>query len=182
METKIVKDLMFPIDEYAVVSEHATLYDSFVALDKSQRNLPVGRQRHRAVLIADKNFKIIGKLGHLGFLKALEPKYGDIGNLDGIYTAGVSKSFITSMMDSFQLWKSDMKDIIRRAHSIKIKDVMRPFSEHVDVNEPINEAIHKIIIWQTISALVTDGDEVVGILRVSDVFDEISRSVLLENK
>lgn len=181
METKYVKDIMFPIDEYAVVSEEATLYDSFVALNKSQRNLPEGRQRHRAVVVADKNFKIIGKLGHLGFLKALEPKYGDMGNLEGISKSGVSKAFITSMMDNFGLWQSDMDDIVRRAHKIKIKDVMRPFSEHVDANETLGEAIHKIIIWETISILVTDGDDVVGILRVSDVFDEMSRNVLQKN-
>lgn len=181
METKYVKDLMFPIDEYAVVSEEATLYDAFLALDKSQRNLTEGRQRHRAVVVADKNFKIIGKLGHLGFLKALEPKYGDMGNLEGISKVGISQAFITSMMDNFGLWQSDMKDIIRRAHIIKIKDVMHPFSEHIDCNETLNEAIHKIIIWQTISVLVSDGDDVVGILRLSDVFDEMSRNILQKN-
>ncbi len=67
MENKYVKDLMFPIDEYAVVNEEATLYDAFVVLEKAQQNLPKGQQRHRAVVVADKNFNIIGKLGYLGF-------------------------------------------------------------------------------------------------------------------
>ncbi len=175
MEIKYVKDLMFPIDEYAVVSENATLYDAFVILKNSQRKVPTGQQRHRAVVVADKNFKIIGKLGHLGFLKALEPKYRNMNNLEG---SGISKTFVNSMMNDFGLWQSDMVDIVRRTRMIKIKDVMRPFAEHVDINETLSEAIHKIIIWQSISVLVTDGDDAVGILRLSDVYEEMSRNIL----
>jgi CBS domain-containing protein len=59
-----------------------------------------------------------------------------------------------------------------------MKDVMRPMTEQVDVNDTINEAIHKIIMWQILSVLVTKGEKVVGILRLSDLFDEVSRNIL----
>jgi CBS domain-containing protein len=179
METqKYVIDIMLPLDEYAVVSEEDTLFEAFIALEEAQKKRPPGRQKHRAVLVKNKKNEIVGKLGHLGFLKALEPGYKNLGELDMISKAGLTKEFITSMMKNFELLQDDMDDILNRTKSIKMKDVMRPMTEQVDINETINEAIHKIIMWQILSVLVTKGGKVVGILRLSDLFDEVSRSIL----
>ena len=179
MKTKSVKDLMIPVEEYAVVSEDATLYDSFVALENAQKKVPTGKQKHRAVLIVDKNFKIVGRLGHMGFLKALEPKYNEIGDLKKISGTGLSKKFLTSMMENFGLWDFDIEDIRKRVRKIKAVDVMHPFTEHIDQDTTISEAIHKIIMWDTLSILVTDEEEqVIGILRLADLFDEVKDEVL----
>jgi CBS domain-containing protein len=181
MRTKYVKDIMLPLDEYAVVPENATLFESFLILEQAQKKLPPNRQPHRAVLVVNDKNKIVGKLGHRGFLLALEPKYNQLGNLDIISKSGLSKDYITSMMANFGLWQSEMEDIRRRTKSIKVKDVMRPVTESIDLNAPVHEAIHKVILTQTLSILVTEGDNIVGILRLSDLFDEVSREIL-ENK
>ena len=81
---KYVLDIMLPLNEYAVVSIDATLYDAFISLKEAQKKLPKGRQPHRAVLVVDNKGKIVGKLGHLGFLRALEPRYKNLGQLDMI--------------------------------------------------------------------------------------------------
>ena len=175
---KYVLDIMLPLDEYAVVSDDATLFEAFIALEEAQKKRPPDRQKHRAVLVKNKENKIVGKLGHLGFLKALEPGYKNLGELDMISKAGLTKEFITSMMKNFELLQDDMADIRNRTKSIKMKDVMRPMTEQVDINDTINEAIHKIIMWQILSVLVTKGGKVVGILRLSDLFDEVSRNIL----
>jgi CBS domain-containing protein len=175
---KYVLDIMLPLNEYAVVSEEATLYDAFITLQEAQKKLTPGRQPHRAVLVVDKEKNIVGKLGHLGFLKALEPGYNDLGQLDMISKAGLTKEFINSMMKNYSLLQDDLEDIRNRTKKIRIKDVMRPVTEQVDVNDTINEAIHKIIMWQILSVPVTKGGKVVGILRLSDLFDEVSRNIL----
>ena len=177
---KYVRDIMLPLSEYAVVSMDATLYEAFVALKEAQKKLPQGLQPHRAVLIVDKDDKIVGKLGHLGFLRALEPRYKSLGQLDLISKAGLTKEFITSMMDNYGLMQDDLKDIRVRTKKILVKDVMRPVTENVDIDDTINEAIHKIIMYQTLSALVTKDGRIVGILRLSDLFDEVSRNILRE--
>jgi len=179
MKEILVKDLMIPVDEYAVVSVDATLYDSFVALEKAQKSLPQGRQKHRAVLVVDKNYKFVGKLGHMAFLKALEPKYDEIGDMKGITGAGLSKQFLSSMMDNFGLWDFNIEDIRRRVRKIKTVDVMHPLVEHICENCTVSEAIHKVIMWDTLSILVTDDNEdVVGVLRQSDLFDEVKNEIL----
>jgi CBS domain-containing protein len=175
---KYVIDVMLPLEEYALVSEEDTLYDAFIALEEAQAKIPEGRQKHRAVLVLNEEKKIVGKLGHLGFLKALEPGYKNLGQLDMVSKAGLTKEFITSMMKDFDLLQDDLDEIQKKTKTIKMKDVMRPMTEQVDVNDTINEAIHKIIMWQILSCLVTKGGKVVGILRISDLFDEVSRNIL----
>ena len=177
MDTKRVKDLMLPLDEYAVVPEDATLVDALVALEKAQGALPPGRHPHRAVLVVDKDGSIVGKLGHLAFLKALEPKYGLLGDMQTLSRAGLSSEFITDMMANMRFWSDESSDIRRRAHAVKVKDAMRQVDENIDENASLMEAIHCLVMWQTLSALVTRQGQAVGILRLTDLFAAVSEYV-----
>jgi len=177
MDSKIVKNLMVPLDDYGVISDDSTLLDAIIALDQAQKNLTPGRQPHRAVLVVDNNKKVIGKIGHLAFLKALEPKYNMVGDLSRLSRAGLSPTFISSMMENFQFFQGSLNDLCRRAIYIKAKDVMRPVTESIEENASLHEAIHKIIMNQTLSLLVTRGDKTIGLLRLSDLFDEVAKQM-----
>jgi len=177
MTERTVRDLMVPLEEYAVVGPDASLLDAVVALEKAQRALPPGRQPHRAVLVVGPGGKVVGKLGHLAFLKALEPRYDAVGDLATLSRVGLSGDFISSMMGHMQLWKDGFEDICRRARHTRIKDVMRPAAESIPEDAPLSEALHNIIVRQSLSLLVTRGSEVVGILRLSDVFAAVTEQI-----
>jgi CBS domain-containing protein len=177
MDNTCVKDLMVPLEEYAVVSEDATLLDAVQELEEAQKKVPAERQPYRAVLVIDKNRKIVGKIGQLAFLKALEPKYSLVSDLGKLAQAGLSSEFISSMMEHFQLFRDSLTDLVLRYGSISVKDVMHPVTESVDENATLSEAIHRIVTWQTLSLLVTRKSEVVGLLRLSDVCDEVFRQM-----
>jgi CBS domain-containing protein len=177
MDTKKVKDLMVPLDDYAVVPEDATLLDAINALDEAQKRLPQGRQPHRAVLVAGKNKKIVGKVGQLAFLKALEPKYNVLGDLEMLARAGVQSDFIASMMENYQFFQDSLTDLCWRGRAIRVRDVMRPATEHIEENASLREAIHQIIMLQTLSILVTRDSEVVGLLRLSDLYEEVAAQI-----
>jgi len=177
MEPRAIKDIMLPLDDYAVVLEDATMLEAICALDEAQKKLAPGRQPSRAVLVANQNGKIIGKIGQLAFLKGLEPKYNDMGDLGTLSRVGLSADFITSMMENLRLWKDSFFDTCQRAKTTKVKDIMRPVAESIQVDAPLSEAIHKIVMYQTLSLLVTQGDKVVGILRLSDLFEEIGDQI-----
>ena len=55
MRAYVVKDLMVPLEEYATVSEDASLLDAVLALETAQRNFDQARYRHRALLVLDEN-------------------------------------------------------------------------------------------------------------------------------
>ena len=177
MKTKKVKDLMVPVQEYATVRKDATLMDAILTLQKAQETTPPDRPQFRAVLVLDNDNKIIGKVGHLAFVKAFEPKYWQIDSND-LKNSDISPELINVIMDSYDLWNDNLLDICSRANNIKVKDIMHDVTEHIEEDAPIAEAIHKIIMWQTLSLLVTRKNEIVGIIRLSDIYKEIVGYVL----
>ncbi len=174
MNSILVKDLMLPLNEYALVSEDDSLFDALQKLERAQINLHPGSQFHRAVLVQDKKGQIVGKLGHLGFLKALEPKYTILGDIERLSKSGLSSEFIESMMEKYNFWRDDLAEICHRAHRISIRQVMKPVEESIDEKSSLTEAIHRMVLWQTLSILVTRDGKVVGILRLSDLFTKVS--------
>jgi CBS domain-containing protein len=177
MTQKTVRDLVVPLEEYAIVDPDASLLDAVVALEKAQSALPQGRQPHRAVLVVDPGGKVVGKLGHLAFLKALEPRYDAVGDLAALSRVGLSTDFISSMMSHMELWKDSLDDICQRARHTRMKDVMRPVTESIAEDAPLSEALHNIIVRQSLSLLVTRDSEVVGILRLSDLFAAVTEQI-----
>lgn len=177
MTPKTVRELMVPLEEYAVVGPEASLLDAVLALDEAQKGLPPGRQPHRAVLVTGPDGKIVGKLGHLGFLKALEPRYDTVGDLATLSRVGLSGDFISSMMGHMELWKDSLEDVCQRARHTRVRDVMRPVTESIPDDATLTEALHNIIVHQSLSLLVTRGPEVVGILRLSDLFAAVTEQI-----
>ena len=174
MDSRRVKDLMVSLDQYPVVPEGATLHEAVLALEQAQKNLPSGRQPYRAVLVVDDQKRIVGKIGQLALLTALEPRYSVIGDLEALSVAGVSDEFVSSMMEHYRFFQEDLSDLCSRSSRLQVKEVMRPVKQCIDENATLSEAIHKIVMWQTLSILVTRGTEVVGLLRLSDLFDAIA--------
>jgi CBS domain-containing protein len=177
MPLEIVKDIMIPLEEYALVDEDATMVDALHALEKSQDRVPEGRHPHRAVLVKAKDGSIIGKLGHHAFLAGLEPHYSFMDNASGLSRSGHSKAYLQSIMEHVSLWKQDFNSYVRRAMTTKVGEVMHPVAEHVQVDDPIGEAIHKLIAHQSLSLVVLEADRPVGILRLSDLFSVVAKII-----
>ena len=176
MKTKIVKDLMVRLSEYATVSEDSTLYDAIIALEEIQEKFDQTRYRHRAILIYDENRHITGKVSQLDVLRALEPKYDDMGK--GISHYGFSKNFLKSLREQFSLFDKPIEEICQKAALLKVKNIMYTPTEgqYVKENDSLDVAIHRLVMGHHQSLLVTkNGDikNIVGILRKTDVFMEI---------
>ena len=81
------------------------------------------------------------------------------------------------MIENMRLWQEDLTDVCKQACHTKVKKVMRPVAENIDENASLSEAIHKMIMWQTLSILVRRKDNVVGILRLSDLYAELAKTM-----
>lgn len=177
MQNKIVKSLMIPLDEYATVRDDVSLYEAVKALEKNQKDFDRDRYLylHRAILVYDKNKKIVGKVTQLDVLRALEPRYRDIGDYNTISQAGLSVEFIKSIMDHYDLYRRSFAEMCKIASDLRVKDIMyTPGSdEYVEENESLGGAIHRLIMGHHQSLLVTRDQEIVGILRLTDVFNEV---------
>jgi len=177
---KKVKDLMLPLSEYAIVHLNDTVKYALLALDEAQSKLSPGQEPHRAVLVQDGHGNIVGKIGHLGFLKAFESKHGTSDDIDRLSRAGVAQEFVNSMENHSRFWQDDFALFCRRARSRKISEVMNPIIESIDENATLIEAAHRLLASQTLSILVSEDNKITGLLRLSDVFTFFAQSIKSE--
>ena len=175
MKTITVKELMVPLKKYATVPLEATLREAVLALEKAQLTLDPSRHKHRAILVLDEHGKVVSKLTMKAILIALEPKYGKVEGTGVLERSGFSPDLIKDMLEDNALWVEPLQFICKRAAGLKLSDFIQAPSEdeYIDENATLGEATHQLIVQPYLSLLVTGGDEVVGILRLSDVFSKI---------
>lgn len=181
MKTKTVKDLMVPLSEYATVKTGATLYNVVISLKKAQEEFDKTRYRHRAVLVLDDNNNIVGKVTQFDILRALEPKYDEmLSGTKKSFNLGFTRSFQKSMLEQLRLWDGPMEHICKKAMEKKVETFMYAPEdvEIIEADSTLSEAIHQLVIGSHQSLLVIDNKKVIGVLRLTDVFEAIAESVL----
>ncbi len=176
MKDKTVKELMVSLSDYATVYEDQTLFEALLALQNAHEKLDPSAHRHRAILILNKADQVVGKLSQWDILKALEPRYRNIEDLEKVSRAGFSPDFLKSMLVQHTLWNKPLIDVCRVGGKHKVKDVMyHPTEgEYINVNAPLGEAMNQLVVGQYLSLLVTDDEKkIIGILKLIDVFEEV---------
>ena len=175
MRTITVKELMVPLEEYATVRQEATLREAILALEKAQMTLDPSQYKHRAILVLDESGKVVSKITMKNILIALEPNYGKVEGMGVLERSGYSPDLIQSMLVDIALWTEPLQFFRERATKLKVGDFIQAPSEdeYIDDNATLGEAIHQLMVQPYHSLLVTSGDRVVGILRLSDVFTKI---------
>ena len=149
--------------------------EAVLALEKAQSEFNPARHRHRAILVYDEQKKIAGKISQIDILRALEPKYDDIMRSDTFARMGLSPMYQKSLLEQYTLWNKPLNDICRKAAELKVHRFMQTPTEgeYVDENASLDAAIHQLIMGKHQSLLATCKTDIVGILRLIDVFMEI---------
>lgn len=175
MKTITAKELMVPLEGYATVPREATLLEAILALEKAQMALDPSRHKHRAILVLDKSGKVVSKITMKNFLAALEPNYGKVDGAGVLERSGFSPDLIRSMLDNTALWAEPLQFFRERATQLKVGDFIQAPAEgeYIDEKATLGEAIRQLIAYPYHSLLVTSAKEVVGILRLSDVFSKV---------
>lgn len=180
-----VKDLMVPLSKYATVPETATLLDAVKALREAQAAFGQDRYRHRVILVFDGNKHFVGKLSQHDVIEALEPNYKDMkSSMDygSLRRLGFSDDFIKSTMEQYHLLEKAFENICDKATHLKVQYIMCSpgKGEFVNKRTTMDEAIHRMIVGRYHSLLVSadhDAREIVGILRLADVFEFVSDAI-----
>jgi CBS domain-containing protein len=170
---------MVPLSEYPVVGENATIHEAVQALQEAQKRFDQSRYRHRAVLVADDQGHIVGKLGQLDMLRALEPKYEDMRTSTGVTRLGFSRKFLVSMLDRYDLFAQPIEQMCRHVFEQKVKRYMQQpcDGEQIEADASLDQALHQLLVCQHQSLLVMDGERIIGILRLTDVFTTVFETI-----
>lgn len=180
MDEKMVKDLMVPLSDYASVAHDVPLHQAVMALNEAQQRFHRNIYPHRAVLVTDQAGKVVGKISQAGVLQAMEPKYRQIGDLKSLSRFGFQPSFLQSIMTHYDLLQKPLDDVCKKASRVRVEEIMEipGEMEKIAADAGLNVAIHQMVVGQLQSLMVTEADDIVGILRLSDVFNEICRLIM----
>ena len=123
----------------------------------------------------DEKDQVIGKLGHFDILTALESKYSEIGDLDAFSGIGLTPSFIRSLLKKYSIWSKPLDLLCSDAAEVEVRSIMHILteSEYIDEEASLDEAIHQLIMGHFQSLIVTKEHEIIGIIKLSDIFREI---------
>ena len=162
---------MIAVADYATVSEDANLAESMVALEEAQERHQKRnpKYKHRALLVVDATGKIVGKVSMIDVLRALAttPQHSEALN-----RLGFSPGFVDTTVEKFEGLQAPLSDLCTRAATVRVGEIMTELSggEYVDEEADLETAIQQIVHGSHQSLLVTRGSDVVGILRLVDVF------------
>jgi predicted transcriptional regulator len=102
-----------------------------------------------------------------------------MGDPGALSRTGFSPQFLKSMLEQYALWDKPIEVICGKAANLTVKDFMYTPTEgeYVKENAYLGEAIHQLVMGHHQSLLVTREEEIVGILRLTDVFKHIFQTM-----
>ena len=174
MDTKTAGDLMLPLDAYAIIGSDRTLKEALQALSKAQLGLTYDRHQHRAILVLDAVSAVVGKLTHWAILRSLDPELVNTDEFEALGRTGLSRPLLERLQrDASRLGRS-VNRMCTVAAEVRVAEAMIPVGESIDASSPISEAIQQFVHLHAQSLLVRERGTVVGIRRLSDVFEEVA--------
>ena len=105
--------------------------------------------------------------------------YEEMGLSKAVSRFGLSSNFLHSMFNEFNLFDESLPQICKKAGDMKVTEFMyKPTEgEYVDDTATLSMAIHQLVMGHHQSLLVIREVNIIGILRLTDVFMEVSRMV-----
>lgn len=168
MEKMKVRALMRPIDEFPRISSQATFIEAVEALETADREFKSGKAPERILLVYDVTGNIVGKLSPMDVVQGLEPNYFNIDDLKA-----------TPYYQLIRMWHRPLGELCEKAHSVKIHNFIKmPTPDHmVNVDDKMDNAFHLFVVNRHDSLFVKNGQDIVGLVRFSDVYKKIKETM-----
>lgn len=173
-----VHDIMIPAAEFPKISHIATFYEALMALEKAQEKYLSEENKQRILLVEDENGKVVGKISPIDMLRGLEPKYAQVEVEDNLTRFGVNYA-LDAMRKETRLWQTPFADLCRKAKDVHVKDFIKtsPEEQAVKRDDKLVKAFDWFVMGRYDSLFVYDGDEIVGLLKFSDVYKKIKETM-----
>ncbi len=159
-EGKKLKDIVIPLNDYPHMPYWATLEEAVVLLNFTYDT------GHNTLLVFDESYRLLGMLNQRKILTGIQPRF-----------AKSSPGRITIE------WEELIASSIPQQLKKPIKDFMSPINTIVDVEDHILKVAHLMLNKSGINLLpVKESEKVIGVVRMHDVFHEITGFILKAKK
>ncbi len=162
---KKVKDLMIPLEDYPHIPYWFTLRQAMAIVREAAIKFE-GSFEPRAVLVFDEKYQLMGMLTLRDIIRGLEPKFAK--------DSGIIKADPNLAVLMGDMFGPGMKEESQKA----VSEVMSPIKVTVNGDDPITKALFLMISENVGMMPVLTDKKVVGMVRMSDLFQEISAVVL----
>ena len=155
LREKRVNSLVIPLTDYPHMPYWGTLKEAIVQLNV------VYETGHNTVLIFDEAYRLVGILLQTDILKGLEPQF--------------ARHFKEGSPVS---WDDLLKSESQQRLSRPVKEFMSSVSATIDVEDSILKASHIMLQEHVFLLPVMEGEKLIGVVRMDDLFHNISNAVL----
>jgi len=167
-----VKDMMIPIDDYAVTNADKPLKEAVPTLMKIYCQVETGKcteAGHRTSLVLDARGELVGILDFKRILDVLIPEIA--GGISGkLRSMGISIAFAEAGAHDMDHAKHGFRSRVRQNAQTPVKDVMLKVRGTIDADAGFLDAL-KMIYRNKLTVLpVYEAGKLVGVLRDSDLF------------
>lgn len=162
----VVRDFIIPLDRYPHLLETQTLHDALETLTDFSCGANE-RLRYSTIYITNHEQQLVGKITLQDMLMALDDRFAEAKKAGKFEGKGTEYPNLTILWeDSFFIECSKKKDIF-------LKNVMRPVTRLVKADDSLVKAI-SIMLYGNIEVLpVLDGDSIIGVIRLEELFRAI---------
>jgi hypothetical protein len=177
MEKMKVRELMIPIDQFPKISDSATFFEAVTTLETAQEKFLSGKSGQRILLVENDQGKIIGKISPIDMFRGLEANYNQVNVEETLKRYGY-KDIWETMKKDYQLWEDPFKDLCRKAVSVRVKDFIQPSEgQLVTPEDKLTKCFHLFVMHRYDSLFVSQNDEIIGLIRFSDVYRKVSQTM-----
>jgi len=162
---KKVKELMIHLEDYPHIPYWFTLRQAMAIVREAAVKFE-GSFEPRAVLVFDEKYQLMGILTLRDIIKGLEPRF--------LHETALVKGDPNLAVLMGDLFGPGLKEASQKP----VSEVMSPIKVTIPGSDPIAKAIF-VMIKENVGLMpVMEGGKVMGMIRLSDLFKEISDVVL----
>jgi len=166
-DTKSVTELMIPLEDYPHIPYWFTIRQAMAIVREAAIKFE-GSFEPRAVLVFDEKYQLMGMLTLRDIIKGLEPRF--------MHETALVKADPNLTVLMGDLFGPGM----REASQKPVSEVMSPIKVTISGNDSIAKAVFLMIQENVGMMPVIQDSKVAGMIRLSDLFTEISKLVLGE--
>ncbi|MBW1677089.1 MAG: CBS domain-containing protein [Deltaproteobacteria bacterium] len=167
-----VKDLMVKITEYPHIPYWLSVRDAISMIHSAYGETPALGEP-RMVLVFDEKYQLQGLLTLKNLLTGIEPGFlrkDEKSPYQGLTHEDYAR--LSTLVEG--TFSEKCKEEARKP----VSEVMTPIRARVDVNDSVAKAAFVMLQADVNLVPVMDGEKIAGVLRMSDVFNELTKIVL----
>ncbi len=169
MKIKTAGELMIPLDKYPHIPYWFTIREAIAIIHNSELEINSRRSLARAVLVFDKEYKLLGMIRRRDILSGLDPE-------DFLHSrAKYSKKLFDVETDPNLLEMSyeNLMSSVKKNAVKQVSEIMQPIGHTVLYDDHILKVIHEMDALQTSVVPVMKDNAVVGVVRTIEVLNEV---------